>query len=178
MSEGPQQVIWRLWTLAHARLFGDGPWFAHGETYNVLWRKLVEAGLYESDSGDPDFVILTPLGQEMDARLLLLFLGLDHDTFGEAARLAATVEPVERGLHHIFRRPIEIVDVDAHVLVLDAVRMDHELQRGEDSLQLFPNPAFIALHRPIPVIRSCKVPAEPSAGRPSRYSAQSQGFLS
>jgi hypothetical protein len=82
MSEGPQEVIRQLRTLAHARLFGDGPWFAHGETYDALSRK-DEAGLYELDPDNPDFVVPSPLGREVNVRLMIIFLGLYHDTFGE-----------------------------------------------------------------------------------------------
>jgi hypothetical protein len=45
---------------------GGGPWFAHGEVYDALHRKLCEA---------------SPLG--VNVELMMIFLGVNHDTYGE-----------------------------------------------------------------------------------------------
>ena len=72
MSEGPHEVIRQLRTLAHARLFGDGPWFARGETYDALDRKLHDMGLWEPDPDRPDAEKPSPLGAAVDVGLMMI----------------------------------------------------------------------------------------------------------
>jgi hypothetical protein len=79
MSEGPQEVIQQLRTLAHEHLFGGGPWFARGEVYDALSRKVDEMGLWEPD---PDGVMRpSPLGATVNVELMTIFL--EHDIWGE-----------------------------------------------------------------------------------------------
>jgi hypothetical protein len=82
------EIIAELQTLASARLFGPGPWLAHGkEVCAPLYRKIQELGLSEPVPGEPNAWRNTALGTELDVDLLCVFLGF-FDEF-EAAEILA-----------------------------------------------------------------------------------------
>jgi hypothetical protein len=68
------KIIAELENMVVARLFGDQPWLADGETYCAITRKLIQMGLIERVC--PRTLRSTPLGKELDVDLLQVFMGI------------------------------------------------------------------------------------------------------
>ena len=58
------------------RLFGSHPWLADREAATVIDKKITELGLREHIPGEIDTSRATPLGNELQLDLLLVFLGI------------------------------------------------------------------------------------------------------
>jgi len=69
------QIIAELENMVAARLFGRQPWLADRETCSAIDRKLIQMGLVEVISVEPQTWRHTPLGKELDVDLFQVFMG-------------------------------------------------------------------------------------------------------
>jgi len=70
------KIIAELENMVVARLFGRQRWLADRETYSAVNRKLIQMGLVEVVSVEPQTWRATPLGKELDVDLFQVFMGL------------------------------------------------------------------------------------------------------
>jgi hypothetical protein len=70
------KIISELENMVVARLFGRQPWLADRETYSAVKRKLIQMGLVEVVSVQPQTWRATPLGKELDVDLFQVFMGI------------------------------------------------------------------------------------------------------
>jgi hypothetical protein len=70
------KIISELENMVVARLFGRQPWLADRETYSAVKRKLIQMGLVEVVSVQPQSWRATPLGKELDVDLFQVFMGI------------------------------------------------------------------------------------------------------
>jgi len=70
------KIISELENIVVARLFGRQPWLADRETYSAVKRKLIQMGLVEVVSVEPQTWRATPLGKELDVDLFQVFMGI------------------------------------------------------------------------------------------------------
>ena len=71
-----REVIQALHAMMISRLFGGRPWLADREACDALCKKLDDLGLQERVRGDEHTFRNTPLGNELQINLILVFLGL------------------------------------------------------------------------------------------------------
>jgi len=73
------KIISELENMVVARLFGRQPWLADRETYSAVKRKLIQMGLVEVVSVEPQIWRATPLGKELDVDLFQVFMGIIYE---------------------------------------------------------------------------------------------------
>ena len=73
------KIISELENMVVARLFGRQPWLADRETYSAVKRKLIQMGLVEVVSVEPQIWRATPLGKELDVDLFKVFMGIIYE---------------------------------------------------------------------------------------------------
>jgi hypothetical protein len=73
------EIIAELENMVAARLFSAQPWLADGETISAYYRKLIQMGLVEQVSVEPETWRITPLGKELDVDLFQVFMGISHE---------------------------------------------------------------------------------------------------
>jgi len=73
------KIISELENMVVARLFGRQPWLADRETYSAVKRKLIQMGLVEVVSVEPQTWRATPLGKELDVDLFQVFMGIIYE---------------------------------------------------------------------------------------------------
>jgi hypothetical protein len=76
MTINKAEIIVELENMVAARLFGRQPWLADRETHSAVNRKLIQMGLVEVVSVEPQTWRATPLGKELDVDLFQVFMGL------------------------------------------------------------------------------------------------------
>jgi hypothetical protein len=69
------QIIAELENMVAVRLFGRQPWLADRETCCAIHTKLIQMGLVEVVSLEPQTWRHTPLGKELDVELFQAFMG-------------------------------------------------------------------------------------------------------
>src|SRR5262249_13086892 len=70
------EIISELEAMVSTRLFSCRPWLSDRETFSAVNRKLIQMGLVERVSVEPDTWRYTPLGKELDVELFEVFVGL------------------------------------------------------------------------------------------------------
>ena len=73
------EIIAELENMAVTRLFGCQPWLADRETCSAVTRKLIQMGLWEEVSDEPQTWRITPLGKELDVELYEVFMGVIYE---------------------------------------------------------------------------------------------------
>ena len=79
MTINKAEIIVELENMVAARLFGRQPWLADRETYSAVKRKLIQMGLVEVVSVEPQTWRATPLGKELDVDLFQVFMGIIYE---------------------------------------------------------------------------------------------------
>ena len=77
--ETKERILAELKAIAAERLFGDGPWLADRNTNTFLHDKLVCFGLTELCPDEPDTLVNTPLGSELNVDLISAFMGHTYE---------------------------------------------------------------------------------------------------
>jgi hypothetical protein len=73
------EIIAELENMVAARLFGGQPWLADRETCPAVDQKLIQMGLWEEVSVEPQTWRITPLGKELHVELFQVFMGVIHE---------------------------------------------------------------------------------------------------
>jgi hypothetical protein len=73
------QIIAELENMVAVRLFSRRPWLADRETCCAIHTKLIQMGLVEVVSLEPQTWRHTPLGKELDVELFGVFMGFWHE---------------------------------------------------------------------------------------------------